>query len=245
MKEKLAINDQETSITSIIQKEEEKNWKKYILIGVPILVVIIIIIVLIIILAKEDKKTPHISIGEILYTLDIDSNSKEIDILGNEYNKQSSFDIYIDDNLSKYSKKYIFKTTGIHEIKIVLYENINMDYMFKDVKSLISIEMNSTSNASIISMISTFENCNNLENIEVNGFLTNEIKSINKIFYNTKLYILDISWLNTSNIEDMSYMFALSTIIEIDLSKIDTNSVKNISYMFYKCESLLSIDLNY
>ena len=203
MKEKLAINDQETSI---IQKEEENNWKKYILIGVPIVLVIIIIIVLIIILAKEDKKSSHDSIGEILCTLDIDSNTKETDILGSEYNKQSSFDIYIDDNLSKYSKKYIFKTTGIHEVKIVLYENINMDYMFKNVKSLISIEMNSTSNASIISMISTFENCINLEDIQVNGFLTNEIKSINKIFYNTRLYIFDISWLNTTNIEDMSYI---------------------------------------
>ena len=34
---------------------------------------------------------------------------------------------------------------------------INLDYMFKGIKSLISVEMNSTKKIEITSMISTFE----------------------------------------------------------------------------------------
>ena len=94
--------------------------------------------------------------------------------------------------------------------------------MFKGVKSLISIEMKSTLNALILSMQSTFEDCINLEKIEVNGFSTNGLKSINKLFYNTKINDLNISWINTSNIEDMSYLFAFSPIININLSAINT-----------------------
>ena len=38
-----------------------------------------------------------------------------------------------------------------------------MDYMFKDVKELTSVEMKSDKNCQIESMISTFENCEHLE----------------------------------------------------------------------------------
>ena len=58
--------------------------------------------------------------------------------------------------------------------------------MFKNVSSLISVEMNSKNNAQIISMISTFENCTNLTTFKISGFYINKIKSIHKLFYKSR-----------------------------------------------------------
>jgi len=45
-----------------------------------------------------------------------------------------------------------------------------MDYTFRNVEDIISIEMISEKSGKITSMKSSFENCNNLEKIKINGF---------------------------------------------------------------------------
>jgi hypothetical protein len=45
-----------------------------------------------------------------------------------------------------------------------------MDYMFKDVQDLISVEMKSDKNCKISSMIRAFENCTNLQSVKISGF---------------------------------------------------------------------------
>ena len=62
-----------------------------------------------------------------------------------------------------------------------------MDNMFKGVSTLISVEMDSLNYVEIISMISTFENCTNLNTVKIKGFNTNKIKSMQKLFYNSLL----------------------------------------------------------
>ena len=103
--------------------------------------------------------------------------------------------------------------------------------------------MISKKNAKITSMISSFENCANLNSFKINDFDTNEVKSISKLFYNTSLNILNIENFNINNVEDMSYMLSNSKLEQIDLSKLNLKNVKNMSHMFYKCSSLTSINL--
>ena len=157
--------------------------------SVGLLFFIIIIILIIIIsshLQKEKNETNEPTdielLGEIICTYDVQSISQNTILLGNEFKKESDFDIYVDNNKIKYSKDYLFNSTGNHEIQIKLYKEINMDYMFKDVQDLISIEMKSEKNCKIISMISTFENCKNLKNFNINGFNGNMLKSLHKMF---------------------------------------------------------------
>ena len=87
-----------------------------------------------------------------------------------------------------------------------------MDYMFKDVQSIVSVEMNSDNNCKIFSMISTFENCKSLVKVNITGFNTQELTSMKKIFYNSLVSNVDLN-IELNNIEDMSYMFA-GTFIE-------------------------------
>ena len=68
-------------------------------------------------------------------------------------------------------------------MEIKLYEKLNMDNMFKNIKDLISIEMKSENNCQITSMISTFENCNQLKEFKIDGFDVEQVKSTNKMFF--------------------------------------------------------------
>ena len=61
---------------------------------------------------------------------EVKSNTEHTKLLGNDFNKNSDFDIFIDGIKIKYSKEYKFNSIGNHYVLIKLYSNINMDYMF-------------------------------------------------------------------------------------------------------------------
>ena len=120
-----------------------------------------------------------------------------------------------------------------------------MDKMFKDIKDIYSVEMNSEKQCELNSMISTFENSEKLTKFKINGFDTRQLSSIHKLFYNCKsITDIDITDLNTINIKDMSYMFAFTKISKIDLSLMDTSNVEEMSHMFESCFLLSNLNLN-
>ena len=145
MEESTFGNEINSELTGINKVDAIKR-RNLIIIGVSlgILVIVLIIIIISLTTKKKDNDTPSNEnkelIGEINCIYDIDSTSTNTLILGNEF-KQGNFDIYIDKNVIKYSKEHKFNSVGIHEIQIKLYEELNMDYMFKDVKNIISVEM--------------------------------------------------------------------------------------------------------
>ena len=62
-----------------------------------------------------------------------------------------------------YSKVYKFDSIGYNMVKYIIYEDVGIDYRFKDIPNIISIEMISEKNCKIKSMISSFENSTNLK----------------------------------------------------------------------------------
>ena len=130
------------------------------------------------------------STGQIECLYDINTVAKNTTLLGNEFiNNYPRIEIYIDGNKIQYTKEYKFKDLGNHNIIYILYEDLNMDYMFKDVPDLISVKMKSENNCQILSMISTFENSESLYEFRITGFSGNRIKSMKKLFYGTNIYI--------------------------------------------------------
>ena len=110
-------------------------------------------------------------IGEIICTYNIEKENTEIKIFGDKFENITKFDLLLDNDKNiSFQKEYLFDKKGEHTIKIILYEKINMDYMFTNIDNLISVEMknNDENNSSdkITSMISTFENCINLKNFK-------------------------------------------------------------------------------
>ena len=177
-----------------INKGEKEERRKQLIIGVAVGVLFLAIIIFIIVVAASGSKggggdddTPYPVFGEINCLYEIRTTTENTLLLSNEFVKNSGFDIYIDNKKIKYSKEYKFTSVGNHNVKIKLYEGINMDYMFKDIKELLTVEMISEDNCQILSMISTFENCFNLMDFKISGFNVENLKSTKKLFYRSSL----------------------------------------------------------
>ena len=245
--------------------------KKNIIIMASFLTIIIILLISILIIVLSDSSSnssrKRNKIGEINCLYNIESNTEETLILSKNFKKTSDFDILIDDEKVDYSISKKLEI-GEHKISYILYNDINMLYMFQDIQSLIRVNMTSEKRAKILDIRSSFENCKNLIDFHLEGFDLKETKSFHKLFYNSGLITYNISG-DISKIEDISYMFS-GTDIEsinindllkdnilnashlfdncqnlksIELSEIQTSNIKDISYMFYFCESLINLDL--
>ena len=80
------------------------HWMKIILISViSISIILLIIFIIIIILTSSNSGNNLEVIGEINCEYDIKTSSESINILGEDYTKQSKFDIYIDNIKNKFS----------------------------------------------------------------------------------------------------------------------------------------------
>ena len=246
-------NELNSQLTGLNKGNLSKKVK--IFITLTIFSIILISILIIIILVKNTKDSNKSTdsddgnnnlekLAEINCIYDILDINKNTILLGNDFIKTSNFDIFINNEKIKYTKEYKFSSFGINKVKYVLYEEIMMDYMFKEVNDLLSVEMISEKNCKIKSMISLFENSINLKEIKIKGFNTKEVKSLQKLFYNTSISEIDISDINTENVLNMSYMFSYTNIEKINIFKFNTNNVVDMSYMFQHCNSLKDIDIS-
>ena len=147
----------------------DKEKKKLILISSIVFVTIIIIIIILIttLNTKSNKKKVYEKLGEINCVYEVQSISVNTVLLSNEFKKGDSiFDMEIDGEKVKFTKEYRFKTPGLNSVKFILYSPISIDFMFKDVSDVKSIEMKSEKNLEIKSMISAFEDCLSLYEIK-------------------------------------------------------------------------------
>ena len=186
------ITKVELDVEYIEYKKNNKVNKKYFIIWILICIFFIISISTKLVFLKTEKRRKiknnliysEISIiGNIVCTYDIQNITKSTKLLGNEFEIKSLFDFYIDAKKVQLSKEIKFNSLGKHQMEIKLYEKLNMDNMFKNIKDLISIEMKSENNCQITSMISTFENCNQLKEFKIDGFDVEQVKSTNKMFF--------------------------------------------------------------
>ena len=249
MDEEAPITDKElSSQLTGLNKGKSSTKNKIILIGGISIIVLMIIIIIIVIATSssnsEEKKIVFTKQGEINCVYDVRSISKNTQLLSNEFIKNSNFDIEIDGQIIKYSKEYRFKSITPKTIKFILYDPVSMDFMFKDVPDLQSVEMVSENNLEIKSMASAFEDCQNLRKFNISGFDTSKVTSMKKLFYRTSLSEIDLSKLNTKNVKDMSYMFASTEIIQINITTMDTSNVETMASMFQYCRDLISLDLS-
>ena len=84
-----------------------------------------------------------------------------------------------------------------------------------------------------------------METIDLAGFDTSEVASMNTMFYTMKsLKNIDVSGFNTSNVTDMYAMFDQTGVIEqLNVSNFDTSKVTNMSYMFFSLPRIRELDL--
>ena len=211
----------------------DSNKKKTIMIIFGISLLVLIIGAGIFFLVKWLQENEKEKIGEINCIFQIDNTEVETSILGKDFKHLNSISVYYDDEKLDNPKKYKFPFLGLNKIRIDIYENLNMDNMFKNVVKLQIIEMITSNNIKINSMESSFENCVLLNNFTMEGFDLSEVKSVSKLFYGTNITILPTDTFLTSNVEDFSFMFASTNVLNVNLTNFNTSNAKNMYDIFF------------
>ena len=153
------INDSEKSDSDKSDHSDQPkkcSLIKILAISAIIFVVICIFLVVIIIVFVRHESTrpftPEEIVGSIKCIYYINITNKEVELLSKEYNNKSNIDLTIDNKRVEFKKKYSFNKEGYHNITFYIDQNETLDYMYKDIISLISVELYSRQDINIISM---------------------------------------------------------------------------------------------
>lgn len=245
--------------------EEDGNKKKNIIITIVVVggvLILGVIIFLVIFFSTKNKRDG----GKIIVKHELD-NVDEVTIfnIGNfeddEYSievikqddevsgrllEEKNYDYPITNGVLKFNDNK--KRVGIIECEIK-FNNIltKIDGMFKDIKSLLSVDFSEFNSEKIKNMDSLFLNCEKLQNISFNNFNSKKLENMNSAFENCiNLDELNLSSFETPKLREMRKTFKNCTSLEyIDLSKFELNSnIVDREYVFEGDDNLKSIKVD-
>lgn len=110
-------------------------------------------------------------------------------------------------------------------------------------QAIIGLENYNTS--MLTSMEMMFEDCSNLQELDVSHFNTSNVRNMSCMFRNCGTTALDVSHFDVSNVTDMSDMFENCWRLErVKIGSFDTSNVTDMSDMFSGCKSLKALNLS-
>jgi len=165
----------------------------------------------------------------------------------NEKEIKENIEIKINGKLIKFTYYYKFNKEGKYIIEYSFKNNLSKTcYMFYKCNNLININVTNFNTQNVTNMKSMFYECSSLKNLDLSNFNTLNVTHMSCMFsWCSSLTNIDLSNFNTQNVTDMSDMFnECSSLTNINLSNFNTQNVTNMRYMFYWCSSLTNIDLS-
>ncbi len=170
-------------------------------------------------------------------------------IRGEENEKQikESCQVYVNNQKINFCYKLRFSQKGKYQIKFIFKKLLtNINYMFSDCSSLISIDLSHFNSSNVTNMRSLFLKCSSLKNVNFTNFDTYNVINMRGLFYGcSSLETLDLSHFKTNNTKNMCSMFLnCSSLKMLNLSNFDTENVYDMQCMFYGCSSLKSLDIS-
>ncbi len=140
--------------------------------------------------------------------------------------------------------------TSLTEIEGIEYLNTSgtslMLYMFKDCKSLKTLDLSTFDTSKCTDFAFMFQGCENLEEVKVSSFNTTNATDMRCMFERCKkLKSLDLCSFDTGKVTNMSNMFyGCESLTELNLSSFNTSNVTNMRMMFSNCQNLASLDVH-
>lgn len=122
--------------------------------------------------------------------------------------------------------------------------NRNSSKVFAGFENVISINgLNILDTSKVTNMENMFADCSSLISLDLSNFNTSNVTNMSHMFYGcSALTNIDISKFNIDKVTDMSFMFEHCTsLTEIDLSNFKGSLTVNSSYMFANCTNLKTI----
>ena len=172
--------------------------------------------------------------ADINYGIDVYYNNEKIEMI----NDNGSWII-----------NYDFKKSGKYKFQIVFDNDItNLGGFFEGCSDIISLDFSNFNTENVFNMSGLFNLCHKLKRIKgMNKFITDKVINMRTMFQECKeLEYLDLSSFVTENVTDMGWMFnKCQKLKEIKgINKFTTDKVTNMYAMFAKCCELEYLDLS-
>lgn len=201
-----------------------------------------------------NKNKRHDIINIIEMVIENNNDSKDLYFLSKDGlkdfendNNIDNLELYINNKKKNQFNKHCEFPNGRHEIRIVFNGIItDCSNMFKDCQNLIEINLSNFNTEEVTNMSYMFHNCKNLSNIDLSNINTENVTNMSHMFHNcNNLSNIVLSNINTKNVEDMSHMFYnCNHLLYINLSSFDTKKVNNMEKMFCECENVKKINFS-
>ena len=122
----------------------------------------------------------------------------------------------------------------------------NMSYMFFNTSSLALLNLSNFDTSQVMNMDSIFRRMTNLTTLNLSNFNTSKVMYMNRMFSDMhNLANLNISNFDTSQVTDMHDMFSnVRNLTTLNLSNFNTSRVTDMGFMFYHMSSLISLNLS-
>ena len=180
---------QEESLKDDIIPKDQNNSKgplvkKIIIFSVIVIAwaVLVTVELIVVFSSKEEEKTLTTTTNITINCLhEIQNAPNEFLLISNNFTTKGKLEIYINDTKADNITKYKPDKNGTYFVKIVL-DDPKIDFLFKNVQTLTSIEFDSKNNDKIASMKGVFQNCINLKTVSISGYNTSEVEDMSHMF---------------------------------------------------------------
>ena len=151
---------------------------------------------------------------------------------------------FYDSSLSSNNPNECITSLILNEIDTT--EIDDMDFMFAELKNLVSLDVSTFDTSNVRSMQSMFRHCSELTNLDLSNFNTAKVVIFSQMFGGCeKLSSLNLSSFTTDECTNMSWMFeSCSSLVSLCVSNFITGKVEYLDSMFQRCSSLINLDLS-
>ena len=121
-----------------------------------------------------------------------------------------------------------------------------MNTMFKNCKTLTSLDLSSFDTSKVTTMKAMFNNCVALATLDVSSFNTSKVTTMKEMFNSCgDLTSLNLSGFDTGNVTDMNNMFCDCHVLAApDFSHFNTSKVTTMEGMFGRCYAFDTLDVS-
>ena len=127
-----------------------------------------------------------------------------------------------------------------------VYLNEDMNSMFRNMSSLISLNLSNFDTSKVTNMSYMFFNTSSLALLNLSNFDTSQVMNMDSIFRRmTNLTTIDLSNFDTSKVTDMSSMFSdMHNLTTLNLSNFNTSKVMYMNRMFTDMHNLTNLNIS-
>ena len=235
---------------SLEAKEKSKKLKKKIIAAIILLLMVILFIVFILLLKpKEHKDEIDIFDGVIKAKYIINDYNKKIKII-NQPKDNLTISVFSNDtkimDLKAYEFEIFFNKSYGNEIELKYKGKLtNLIFLFMFIEDLEEINLNGINTREVKRMDGMFYGCKNLKYVHMNNLDTTNLENIDNMFFNCQnLEYIDMVNFDTKNVVTSRSTFEnCFKLSKINIKSFDFTKTTDASYMFKSCHSIIEIAL--